>query len=82
MLILHTASVAFLFQAQKPVLLGLRFYKEIGHTILKSAHYPERAHVSLTDKLLIALKVYFAPTRRDVLYFLSYVALTYLLAFS
>lgn len=53
-------------------MLGLRFYKEIGHTILKSKHYPERAHVPLREKLVIALQVYFAPTSRDIVCFLSY----------
>jgi hypothetical protein len=59
-------------QAQKPVMLGLRFYKEIGHIILRSAHYPERAHAPLMDKLAIALRVYFAPTFRDLAITLSY----------
>jgi phytoene/squalene synthetase len=53
-------------QAQKPVMLGLRFYKEIGHIILKNPSYPERAHAPLMDKLAIALRVYFPPTYRDI----------------
>jgi hypothetical protein len=68
-------------QAQKPVMLGLRFYQEIGHIILKSPHYPERAHVPLFDKLAIALRVYFTPTYRDTAVFLSYVLfLAYLIS--
>lgn len=53
-------------EAQKPVMLGLRFYKEIGHIILKNPSYPERAHAPLMDKLAIALRVYFPPTYRDI----------------
>jgi hypothetical protein len=60
------------FQVQKPVKLGLMFYKEIGNRILKSSHYPERAVVPLADKLAIALRVYFTPTYTDIGIFISY----------
>jgi len=59
-------------EVQKPVKLGLMFYKEIGNRILKSSHYPERAVVPLADKLAIALRVYFTPTYTDIGIFISY----------
>lgn len=59
-------------EVQKPVMLGLRFYKEIGQTILRSPVYPERAHVPLREKLKIAIQVYFAPTFTDLFLGFSY----------